>query len=91
MAIAGDPPDRELARQCLSRAIADVDSWLALVEQGQLASVAPYGQMFVYQLRTRDRLGDRTFAVNELYRLYYRRAGGKGDPPSPADDLPPPS
>jgi hypothetical protein len=80
-----EPSDQELAGQCLSRAIADVDAWLALVEQGQLASVAPFGQMFVYQLRTQGRLGDRAFAIGELCRLYYRRAGGKGDPAIPED------
>ena len=84
-----EPSDQELADQCLSRAVADVETWLALVENGQLASVAPFGQMFVYQLRTQGRLGDRAFAVNELYRLYYRRAGGKGDPPIREDDLRP--
>ncbi len=84
-----EPSDQELADQCLSRAIADVDSWLALVENGQLASVAPFGQMFVYQLRMQGRLGDKAFAVNELYRLYYRRAGGQGELPIRNDDLRP--
>ena len=37
--------------------------------------------MFIYQLRTQGRLDDKVFAVDELYRLYYRRAGGKGTPP----------
>ena len=76
-----EPPDLQLASDCLSRAIADVDAWLDLVEQGRLASLAPFGQMFVYQLRTQGRLADKAFAVDELYRLYYRRAGGKGDLP----------
>ena len=84
-----EPSDQELADQCLSRAVADVETWLALVENGQLASVAPFGQMFVYQLRTQGRFGDRAFAVNELYRLYYRRAGGKGELPIRDDDLRP--
>ena len=76
-----EPPDLRLADQCLSRAITDVEAWLTLVEQGQLASVAPFGQMFVYQLRTQGKLADKAFAVDELYKLYYRRAGGKGTPP----------
>lgn len=75
-------PDLELARDCLHRATVDVEAWLALVEQGQLATIAPFGQMFVYQLSTQGRLADKTFAVDELYKLYYRKAGGKGDPPS---------
>ena len=77
-----EPPDLELADQCLSRAIADVETWLALVEQGQLATLAPFGQMFVYQLRTQGKLADKAFAVDELYRLYYRRANGRGEPPA---------
>ena len=81
-----EPPDLVLADHCLSRAIADVEAWLALVERGQLASVAPFGQMFVYQLRTQGKLADRAFAVDELYRLYYRKAGGKGEPPIPRDN-----
>ena len=76
-----EPPDPELADHCLSRAIADVETWLALVEQGQLATLAPFGQMFVYQLRTQGKLADKAFAVDELYKLYYRRAGGEGEPP----------
>ena len=79
-------PDQELADRCLSRAIADVEAWLALVEQGQLATLAPFGQMFVYQLRTQGKLGDKAFAVDELYKLYYRRAGGKGEPPMAGSD-----
>jgi hypothetical protein len=73
--------DPTLADDCLSRAIADVETWLALIEQGHLASLAPFGQMFVFQLQTQGRLADKAFAVDELYKLYYRRAGGKGDPP----------
>jgi hypothetical protein len=76
-----EPPDLRLANDCLRRATADVEAWLALVEQGQLASIAPFGQMFVYQLKAQGRLADRGFAVDELYWLYYRRAGGKGTPP----------
>jgi hypothetical protein len=76
-----EPPDLRLANDCLRRATADVEAWLAFVEQGQLASIAPFGQMFVYQLRKQGRLADKAFAVDELYRLYYRRAGGKGTPP----------
>jgi hypothetical protein len=76
-----EPADRRLAGYCLRRAIADVESWLALVEQGQLASLAPLGQTFVYQLRTQGRLADKAFAVDELYKLYYRRAGGMDAPP----------
>ena len=63
-----EPPDLLLADHCLSRAIADVEAWLALVEQGQHATIAPFGQMFVYQLRTQGRLADKAFAVDELYR-----------------------
>jgi hypothetical protein len=76
-----EPPDPRLADRCLRRATADVEAWLALVEQGQLASIAPFGQMFVYQLRTQGRLADTAFAIEELYRLYYRRAGGRGEFP----------
>jgi hypothetical protein len=76
-----EPPDLRLADHCLGRAIADVEAWVALVEQGQLATVAPFGQMFIYQLSTQGRLDDKAFAVDALYRLYYRREGGKGEPP----------
>jgi hypothetical protein len=76
-----EPPDPDLASHCLRRAKADVEAWLALVDQGQLATVAPFGQMFIYQLKKKGRLADKTFAVDELYRLYYRRTKGKGDPP----------
>jgi hypothetical protein len=82
-----EPPDRRLADHCLSRAVADVETWLALVDQGQLATIAPFGQMFIYQLKTQGRLADEAFAIDQLYRLYYRRAGGKGEPPFPADNL----
>ena len=81
-----EPPDLPLADHCLSRAIADVEAWLTLVEQGQLATIAPFGQMFVYQLKTQGRLSDKAFAVDELYRLYYRRADGTGEPPIPRYD-----
>jgi hypothetical protein len=77
-----DTPDLRLADDCLKRAAADIEAWLELLENGQLATVAPFGQMFIYQLRTGGKLADKTFAVEELYRLYYRRAGGKGDPPA---------
>jgi hypothetical protein len=76
-----EPSDPKLADRCLSRARADVEAWLALVEQGQLATVAPFGQMFIYQLKTQGKLADKAFAVDELYRVYYRRANGKGEPP----------
>jgi hypothetical protein len=79
--------DRELARRCLTRAKTDVETWLALLEQGQLATVAPFGQMFIYQLKVREKLGDRAFAIDELYRLYYRKADRKGVIPVPADLL----
>jgi hypothetical protein len=82
-----EPPELRLADRCRSRAIADVEAWLTLVEQGQLASIAPFGQMFVYQLQKQGRLADRAFAIEELYRLYYRKAVGKGEPPTPGDDL----
>ena len=48
--------NRELASRCLTRAMTDVETWLALLEQGQLATVAPFGQMFIYQLKMRDKL-----------------------------------
>jgi hypothetical protein len=76
-----EPPDLRLANDCLRRATADVEAWLACVEQGQLANIAPFGQMFVYQLKAQGRLADTAFAIEELYRLYYRRAGGKGELP----------
>jgi hypothetical protein len=77
-----EPSDPIIARECLRRATADVEVWLALVEQGQLATVAPFGQMFVYQLKKLEKLGDKEFAIDELYKLYYRKAGGNGPPPA---------
>jgi hypothetical protein len=77
-----ETPDLELADLCLKRAKADLETWLALVDQGQLASLAPFGQMFIYQLKTQGRLVDKAFAIGELYKLYYRRAGGRGEPPA---------
>jgi hypothetical protein len=82
-----EPPDLELAGECLRRAKADVETWLARLEEGQLATVAPFGQMFIFQLKKQGRLADRTSAINELYRLYYRRADGRGDPPIAANLL----
>ncbi len=82
-----DAIDLELASRCLSRANADVETWLTVLGQGQLAAIAPFGQMFIYQLRMQGKLADKAFAVDELYRLYYRRADGKGEPPVPADVL----
>ena len=79
-------PDPSLAEDCLRRAITDAEAWLGAVEQGQLASVAPFGQMFIYQLKTQGKLGDKAFAIDELYKLYYRRAGGAGDPPIRRDE-----
>jgi hypothetical protein len=37
--------------------------------------------MFIYQLKNRGKLGNKKFAINELYRLYYQKADGKGEPP----------
>ena len=74
--------DLVIAQECLRRATADVEIWLALVEQGQLETVAPFGQMFVYQLKKLEKLSDKAFAIDELYKLYYRKAGGKGPPPA---------
>ena len=82
-----EPPDLKLAGECLRRAKADVEVWLARLEEGQLATVAPFGQMFIFQLTKQGRLADRASAIDELYRLYYRRAAGKGEPPIPADRL----
>ena len=81
-----EAPYPKLASDCLSRAKADMETWLALLDRGQLATVAPFGQMFIYQLKIQGRLTDKAFAVDQLYRLYYRRADGKGDPPIPGDD-----
>lgn len=77
-----EPSDLMIARECLRRATADVEAWLASVEQGQFGTVAPFGQMFVYQLKKLDKLGDKEFAIDELYKLYYRKAGGNGPPPA---------
>jgi hypothetical protein len=77
-----DRSDLLIAYECIRRATADVEAWLALVEQGQLATVSPFGQMFVYQLKRLEKLSDKKFAINELYKLYYRKAGGKGAPPA---------
>jgi hypothetical protein len=74
--------DLLIAHESIRRATADVEVWLALVEQGQLATVSPFGQMFVYQLKRLEKLGDKKFAIDELYKLYYRKAGGKGAPPA---------
>ena len=74
--------DIAVAQECLRRAIADVEAWLALAEQGRLATVAPFGQMFIYQLKRLEKLGDKQFAIDELYKLYYRKAGGNGPPPA---------
>jgi hypothetical protein len=79
-----EPPDLQLARDCLRRATADVEAWLALLEQGQLAVLAPFAQMFIYQLNAQGRSADKAFAVEELYKVYYRRAGGRGPPPMAA-------
>lgn len=73
-----EPPDLQLAIDCLRRATADVEAWLSLYAQGRLADLAPFAQMFVYQLNAQGRVADRAFAIEELYRLYYRRAGGQG-------------
>ena len=81
-----ETPDLKLASHCLSRAKADVETWLALLDRGQLATVAPFGQMFIYQLKIQGRLTNKAFAIDELYRLYCRRADGNGEPPIPADD-----
>ncbi len=80
-------PDPGLADQCLSRAKADVESWLSHHEQGRLAVLAPFAQMFVYQLKSQGKLADTAFAIEQLYRLYYRRAGGEGEPPMPGGAL----
>src|SRR5262249_4891170 len=82
-----DVSSRELASNCLTRAKADVESWLVLLEKGKLATVAPFGQMFIYQLRMRDKLADRAFAIDELYRIYFRRADRESAIPVPADLL----
>jgi hypothetical protein len=71
-----------IAQECIRRATAEVEIWLALVEQGQLATVSPFGQMFVYQLKRLEKLGDKGFAIDELYKLYYRQACGEDPPPA---------
>jgi hypothetical protein len=76
-----ESPDLLLANDCLTRAKGDVEAWLAHLGQGRLAVLAPFAQMFIYQLKAQGRLADKAFAVEELYRLYYLRAGGKGEPP----------
>ena len=78
-----EPPDQELAHYCLRRATSDVEAWLAFHVQGRLAVLAPFAQMFIYQLKTQGRLADTAFAIEELYRIYYRRAAGRGEPPIP--------
>jgi len=79
--------DLQLARDCLRRATADVEAWLAIVGQGRLGTLSPFAQMFIYQLNRQGRLADTGFAIEELYRLYYRKADGKGEPPIPGDNL----
>lgn len=79
-----EPPDLQLAKDCLRRATADVEAWLALLEQGQLAALAPFAQMFIYQLNAQGRAADKAFAAEELYKVYYRRAGGRSAPPMAA-------
>jgi hypothetical protein len=59
-----DEPDLLLAHECIRRATADVEMWLSLVEQGQLATVSPFGQMFVYQLKKREKLDDNSPSTN---------------------------
>ena len=78
-----EPPDPQLADDCQRRATADVEAWLSLLGQGRLAVLAPFAQMFIYQLKAQGRLADTAFAIEELSRLYYRRAGGQGEPPIP--------
>jgi hypothetical protein len=76
-----EAPDLKLAHLCLERAVTDIGGWLACVVRGELATVPPFGQMFIYQLNTQGKLGDEAFAVGALYRVYYRTAGGTGEPP----------
>jgi hypothetical protein len=79
-----EPPDLKLASDCLRRATGDVGMWLAHLRKGRLAELAPFAQMFMYQLNAQGKSADSAFAVEELYRIYYRRAGGQGEPPMPA-------
>ena len=74
-------PSDPLALDCLRRATADVEAWLTLLGQGRLAVLAPFAQMFIYQLNAQGRAADKAFAIEELYKIYYRRAGGQGEPP----------
>jgi hypothetical protein len=74
--------DLVIAQECLRRATADPEVWLAHVEQRPTRNCFPFGQMFVYQLKRLEKLGDKKFAVEELYKLFYRKAGGKGPPPA---------
>jgi hypothetical protein len=77
--MADEVDDPGLANHCLQRAEKDIESWLTLLGQGKLSDIAPFGQMFVYQLQRQGKLTDRTFAIRELGELYYRRAGGRGE------------
>jgi hypothetical protein len=79
-----EDPDVKLANDCLRQAADDVDAWLAHLAQGRLANLAPFAQMFIYQLNARGKCDDSGFAIEELFRIYYRRAGGQGEPPIPA-------
>jgi hypothetical protein len=79
-----EPPDLKLASDCLRRATGDVGMWLAHLRKGRLAELAPFAQMFMFQLNAQGKCADSAFAVEELYRIYYRRAGGQGEPPMPA-------
>jgi hypothetical protein len=76
--------DLQLAGDCLKRARDDVGMWLAHRDGGRLANLAPFAQMFVYQLNARGKCDDSAFAIEDLYRTYYRRAGGPGEAPMPA-------
>jgi hypothetical protein len=70
-------PDLLLAHECIRRATADVETWLGRVEQGQLARVSPFGQMFIYQLKNRGKLGDRKFAINEFIQVLLSESRGQ--------------
>ena len=81
-------PDLELASRCLTHAKTDVETWACcLSSRANLRAIAPFGQMFVYQLKVQQKLDDRAFAIGELYRLYYRREDGGGTIPIPTDLL----